>query len=90
MLLPAPPPPRMPMWLSMIWKSSPGCGIRPDSILDQTGMSFREISNAPVLMSCYKEQTINTDRTNCQYHMKDEGLTCVSTALQRKKVIMQA
>ena len=54
MLLPAPPPPRMPMWLSMIWKSSPGCGIRPDSILDQTGMSFREISNAPVLMSWNK------------------------------------
>ena len=37
-------------WLSIIWKSSGGCGIRPDSILDQTGKLSREISNAPVEM----------------------------------------
>ena len=54
------------IWLSMIWNNSPGWGILPDSILDQTGMLFRLISKAPVLMSW------------------------VSTALQRKKVIMQA
>ena len=39
------------MWMSMIWKGSLGCGIYPDSILDQNGLSLREISNAPVLIS---------------------------------------
>ena len=62
--LAAPEPMFMFMWLSMIWNSSPGWGIRPDSILDQTGMSLRLISKAPVLISW------------------------VSTALQRKKVII--
>ena len=35
-------------WLSMIWKSSGGWGILPDSSLDQTGMLSTEISKAPV------------------------------------------
>ena len=39
----------------MIWSSSPGCGIRPDSNLDQSGMSFSEISKAPVEIS-WKDQ----------------------------------
>jgi len=70
-LSPAPPPPAIPperilMWLSMIWNSSPGWGILPDSSFDQSGMSFSEISNAPV------------------------DINCVSNALHRKKVIMQA
>ncbi len=37
--------------LPMICRSSPGCGILPDSSLDQSGMSFREISKAPVEIS---------------------------------------
>ena len=56
-LAPAPPwpgPRFIFMWLSIIWNNSPGWGIRPDSILDQTGMSFRDISKAPVLLKIFK------------------------------------
>ena len=35
-------------WVSTIWNSSGGCGIRPDSILDHTGILSTVISNAPV------------------------------------------
>ena len=35
-------------WLSMIWNNSGGCGSRPDSSFDQTGMLSTLISNAPV------------------------------------------
>lgn len=34
-------------WDSMIWNSSCGDGILPVDILDQIGISFNEISNAP-------------------------------------------
>jgi len=62
----SPPPTLIPIWLSMIWNNSLGCGTRPASILLHIGMSFMEISNAPVEISW------------------------VSTALHRKKVIIQA
>lgn len=34
-------------WLSMMWKSSCGGGMRPVSSFDQIGMSFKKISKAP-------------------------------------------
>lgn len=40
------------MWLSIIWNSSGGCGIRPVSSLDQTGTSLNLISKAPVETNC--------------------------------------
>eukprot|EP00096_Caligus_rogercresseyi_P012663 TRINITY_DN537_c0_g1_i5.p1 TRINITY_DN537_c0_g1~~TRINITY_DN537_c0_g1_i5.p1 ORF type:complete len:108 (-),score=0.18 TRINITY_DN537_c0_g1_i5:627-950(-) len=37
---------------STIWSSSWGCGIRPEDILDQSGIPSSAISKAPVEMSC--------------------------------------
>ena len=42
------PPEFICKWLSIIWKSSGGCGSRPDWSFDQTGMLSTLISNAPV------------------------------------------
>lgn len=39
-------------WLSMIWKSSCGAGMRPVESFDQIGISLSEISKAPDEISC--------------------------------------
>lgn len=40
------------IWFSIILNSSGGCGILPVSSLDHTGISFNEISKAPVDTNC--------------------------------------
>lgn len=46
------------MWLSIIWNSSCGDGMRPVSSFDHTGMSLIDISNAPEEMSCGRAKQI--------------------------------